>query len=76
MEYAYLGLFRKVFEWVLSRIIDPVYRFISGLLVNVFSWIFEEILAPVLMPILEEALNFFIQLWLEIYRNHLYILFS
>lgn len=76
MEYAYLGLFRKVFEWVLSRIIDPVYRFISGLLVNVFSWIFEEILAPVLMPILEEALNFFIQLWLEIYSNHLYLLFS
>lgn len=76
MEYVYLGLFRKVFEWVLSRIIDPVYRFVSGLLVTVFSWIFEEVLAPVLMPILEEALDFFIHLWLEIYSNQLYLLFS
>lgn len=76
MEYAYLGLFKKVFEWVLSRIIDPVYRFVSNLLVTVFSWIFEEILAPVLLPILEEALDFFISLWLEIYSNQLYLLFS
>ncbi len=76
MEYAYLGLFKKVFEWVLSRIIDPVYRFVSNLLVTVFSWIFEEILAPVLLPVLEEALDFFIKLWLEIYSNHLYLLFS
>ncbi len=76
MEYAYLGLFKKVFEWVLSRIIDPVYRFVSNLLVTVFSWIFEEILAPVLLSVLEEALDFFIKLWLEIYSNHLYLLFS
>lgn len=76
MEYAYLGLFKKVFEWVLSRIIDPVYRFVSNLLVTVFSWVFEEILAPVLLPVLEEALEFFINLWLEIYSNQLYLLFS
>ena len=76
MEYVYLGLFRKVFEWVLNRIIDPVYRFVSGLLVTVFSWIFNEVLAPVLMPVLKDVLNFFIHLWLEIYSNHLYLLFS
>lgn len=76
MEYAYLGLFKKVFEWVLSRIIDPVYRFVSNLLVTVFSWVFEEILAPVLLPVLEEALDFFINLWLEIYSTQLYLLFS
>lgn len=76
MEYVYLGLFKKVFEWVLSRIIDPVYRFVSNLLVTVFSWVFEEILAPVLLPVLTEAMEFFINLWLEIYSTQLYLLFS
>lgn len=76
MEYAYLGLFKKVFEWVLSRIVDPVYRFVSNLLVTVFNWVFKEILAPVLFPVLQDALKYFIDLWLEIYSNHLYLLFS
>ncbi len=76
MESVYLGLFEKVFNWVLSRILDPVYRFVSGLLMTIFSWLFEEILAPVLMPVLEWALDFFIDLWLKIYSNHLYLLFS
>lgn len=76
MERAYLGLFQKVFEWVLAKIVEPVYGFVSGLLMDVFSWIFKEILAPLLMPVLEEALDFFIKRWLEIYSNHLYLLFS
>ena len=76
MESVYLGLFEKVFNWVLSRILDPVYRFVSGLLMTIFSWLFEEILAPILMPVLEWALDFFIDLWLKIYSNHLYLLFS
>lgn len=76
MEYAYLGLFQKVFEWVLSRVVDPIYRFISNLLVTVFNWVFEEILAPILLPILEDAFKFLIDLWLEIYSTQLYLLFS
>ncbi len=76
MEIAYLGLFQRVFDWVLSHIFDPVYRFVSNLLTTVFTWIFQEILAPILMPVLQEALNFFIELWLKIYATHLYILFS
>ena len=48
LEYAYLGLFQKVFEWVLSKILDPVIRFVSNLLTTVLSWLFEEVLAPIL----------------------------
>lgn len=76
MESVYLGLFQKVFDWVLEKILDPVYRFVSGLLTTVLSWIFQEILAPVLLPVLETAMNIFIELWLRIYSLQLYTLFS
>ncbi len=76
MEIAYLGLFQRVFDWVLKHIFDPVYQFVSDLLTTVLTWVFQEILAPILMPILQEALNFFIDLWLQLYSTQLYLLFS
>lgn len=76
LEVVYLGLFQKVFNWVLSRILDPVYRFVSSLLTTVLSWVFEKILAPILMPILEDALEFFIDLWLKVMSTRLYLLLS
>ena len=76
MESVYLGLFQKVFNWVLSKILDPVYRFVSGLLTTVLSWVFEKILAPLVLPVLEDALEFFIDLWLEVISTRLYLMFS
>lgn len=76
MEYAYLGLFQKVFEWVLSKIFDPVFRFVSNLLTTVLSWLFEEVLAPILLPVLQEAFEFFIELWKLMYSRQLYLLFT
>ncbi len=73
---AYLGLFSRIFNWVLERIFEPVFEFVAGLLSTVFTWIFNEILAPILMPILEAALEFFIDLWLQIYSLFIYGLFS
>ena len=76
MELAYLGLFSKVFNWVMDRILDPVFKFISDLLSTVLSWVFNEILAPILFPILEDVLKFAIDLYTTIYSVHLYSLFS
>lgn len=76
MELAYLGLFTKVFNWVMDKIMDPVFKFVSDLLSTVFTWIFNEILAPVLFPILEDVLEFAIELYSTIYSVHLYSLFS
>ena len=76
MEVVYLGLFQKVFNWVLSRILDPVYRFVSGLLTTVLSWIFETILAPLLVPLLQDVLEFFIDLWLTVWSGQLYMLMA
>ena len=76
MELAYLGLFSKIFNWVMDKIFDPVFKFISDLLSTVLSWVFNEILAPILFPILEEVLEFAIDLYSTIYSMHLYALFS
>lgn len=76
MEYAYLGLFSRVFEWVLKNIFDPVFSFVSNLLTTVLTWVFQKVLAPILVPILQQALEFFIDLWKELYSTQLYMLFS
>lgn len=76
MEMAYLGLFQKILEWVLSNIFDPIFKWLTNLLSTVFSWIFNEILAPILLPVLEAALEFAFGLWKTIYSVQLYNLFS
>lgn len=76
MECVYLGLFQKVFEWVLKNIFDPVYRFVSGLLTTVMTWIFEELLAPILFPVLKDALDYFIYTWKLMMSRRLYLLFT
>ena len=76
MELAYLGLFTKIFNWVMDKIFDPVFKFISDLLSTVLSWVFNEILAPILFPILEKVLEFAIDLYKTIYSFQIYSLFA
>ncbi len=76
MNMVYLGLFNRVFEWVLSHIMEPVYKFVANLLTTVLSWVFQKLLAPILMPILKETLYFAIDLWKTLYSVQLYSLFS
>ncbi len=61
---------------MLSKILDPVIRFVSNLLTTVLSWLFEEVLAPILFPVLKDALQFFVDLWMLIYSRFIYLLFS
>lgn len=76
MEFAYLGLFEKIFNWVLAKIFDPIFKWLSSLLNTVFTWIFQKILSPILLPILKEAIDFFFDLWMQVYGNILYSMFS
>lgn len=76
MEIAYLGLFEKVFNWVLSNIFDPIFKWLSNLLTTVFSWVFQELLRPILLPILEEVMRFAFDLWMDIYCTFIYTGFS
>ena len=76
MELAYLGLFTKIYSWIMDKIFDPIYKFVSDLLSTILSWVFNNILAPILFPILEEVLEFAIDLYKTIYSFQLYSLFA
>ena len=76
MELAYLGLFEKVFNWIMDRIFEPIFQWLSGLLSTVFTWIFNNILSPILLPILETVMNFMFDLIMQIWGNILYSIFA
>lgn len=76
MELAYLGLFSKIFNWVMDKIFEPIFKWLADLLSTVFSWIFNEILSPILFPILEKVMLFTIDLFMKIYGTFIYSIFS
>ena len=76
MDIAYLGLFEKIFNWVLDKIFNPIFKWLSDLLNTVFTWIFNEILSPILLPLLETVMEFTINLFMQIYGQILYSLFA
>lgn len=76
MEMAYLGLFQKIFNWVLDKIFDPIFKWLSNLLNTVFTWIFNTILEPILLPILETWFKACIAFWKTILCDIVYLIFS
>lgn len=76
MEMAYLGLFQKIFDWVLNKIFDPVFKWLSSLLTTVFSWLFDEILSPILLKVLESTLSWAFKTIVEIFSAFIYGVFS
>lgn len=66
MEYAYMGIFSSIFNWVLDKILSPVFNFLAKLLSSVLSWIFNKILAPlleeVLWPLIKATLDLIVQM--------------
>lgn len=64
MQVAYLGLFSRILDWVMSKIFQPVFDFIAWLLGEVFSWLFNTVLSPIIewalkavIPVLIDALQ-------------------
>lgn len=66
MEYCYIGIFSSIFNWVLDKILSPVFNFIAKLLSTVLSWVFNNVLAPlleaVIWPLIKEALNLLVEI--------------
>ena len=76
MHIAYLGLFQKIFNWVLDKIFAPVFDWLTDLISEVFTWVFDEILSPILLPILEAVMEFAIDLFMKIFGLRFYMIFS
>lgn len=76
MEYAYMGLFSAIFNWIFDKILSPVLNFISGLLETVLGWIFNNVLGPLLQAVLWPIIEGTIKLILEVLSGVLYSIFA
>ncbi len=70
----YLGIFDRVFNWVLDRILSPVFNFVSSLLNKVFTYLFNKVLAPVLLPVLEKVFRWALDLVLQLLGSLFYFI--
>ena len=76
MEYAYLGLFSIIFNWIFDKILSPILKFLSGLLETVLGWIFNNVLGPLLQTILWPIIKGTIDLILEVLSGIFYSVFA
>ena len=76
MEYSYMGIFSTIFNWILEKILSPVFQFISKLLSSALSWIFNTVLAPVLKEVFWPLLKELVNLIMEILAGIIYGLYA
>ncbi|MCR5178750.1 MAG: hypothetical protein K6C95_07185 [Lachnospiraceae bacterium] len=57
MIYAQMGWLSSVYNWILDKIMKPVFKFVSGLLSEAFNWVYTNILQPVLTFVFETVLG-------------------
>lgn len=57
MPIQTLGIFDAVYDWVVSKIVDPLITWLGNILSSIFSWIFEEVLQPYVFPVIENLWN-------------------
>ncbi|MDR1059752.1 MAG: hypothetical protein LBL83_00715 [Clostridiales bacterium] len=60
MHFVLLGIFDSVFNWVLNKIISPVFQVVAGWLSSVLEWLFRNVLSDIIEFALEEV---FPDLW-------------
>lgn len=76
MEYSYMGIFSTIFNWVLEKILSPVFQFISKLLSSALSWIFNSVLAPLLKEVFWPLLKDLVNLIMEILAGVIYGIYA
>lgn len=76
MLFASLGIFSTIFNWVLEKILSPVFSFISGLLESVLGWLFETILGPLLKSVIWPLIQMAIDTVVKVLAGALYSLLA
>lgn len=76
MLISYLGFFDALFGWIIDLILEPVFKFVAGLLNTVFSWIFEKILAPILMPVLKDLVLWALKIFMDVFSSVFYMILA
>ena len=72
MPIQSLGIFDSVFDWVCSKIFDPIIDWLSKILNSIFEWILNTIVIPLLMPVFEFLWNIVIANIADIFFSFIY----
>ncbi len=48
MSFVYCGLFDSVYNWVLNKIISPVFDWVKSVLNSVFTFLYKNVIGPIL----------------------------
>lgn len=58
MSYVYLGLFQSICDWVFDHILDPIVKWLGGILNKLMTWAVNTLIIPavekLLLPILKK----------------------
>ena len=57
MPIQSLGIFDSVFDWVCSKIFEPIISWLSKILNSIFQWFVDNVVIPLLMPVFEFLWN-------------------
>ncbi len=57
MPIQSLGIFDSVFDWVCSKIFNPIIEWLSSILNSIFKWLLDNVVIPLLMPVFEFLWN-------------------
>lgn len=76
MEYVYMGIFSKIFNWVLDKIFAPVFDFLAKILSSALSWIFNKVLGPLLEHVLWPLIKATLDLILKVLAGVLFAVFA
>ena len=72
MPIQSLGIFDRVFDWVVSKIFNPIIEWLSKILNSIFEWILNTIVIPLLKPVFDFLWNIVIANIADLFYTFIY----
>jgi len=72
MPIQSLGIFDRVFDWVVNKIFNPIIEWLSKILNSIFEWILNTIVIPLLKPVFDFLWNIVIANIADLFYTFIY----
>ena len=72
MPIQSLGIFDRVFDWVVDKIFSPIIDWLSKILNSIFEWILNTIVIPLLKPVFDFLWNIVIANIADLFYTFIY----
>ena len=72
MPIQSLGIFDRVFDWVVDKIFSPIIGWLSKILNSIFEWILNTIVIPLLKPVFDFLWNIVIANIADLFYTFIY----